>query len=104
MAEYRISGVWKDTKGVITHYAIQEATAFESLKMQKISKADAIKLLETNGNIVTTKIWRYTENPGWLRGENVHVVTVGSEKYLRSNKDNKLTDNLDHLINFNNFI
>lgn len=99
MTIYRISGVWKDTQKVITHYAFHTVTATGVTRATKTSKSQAIALLETAGNSATTWMWDYTSS-FWKVGENVTVVGSGNLKYLRSNPDNKLTDNLAHLINF----
>ncbi|GAB3828624.1 DUF3892 domain-containing protein [Hymenobacter jeollabukensis] len=98
MAEYRISGVWK-AGGVITHYAVHQIVQDGTTKASKTSKTAAIALVETPGNTVTTWVWNYTRS-FWNIGETVHVVNASAGKYLRSNADNKLTDNLSHLINF----
>lgn len=99
MAIYRISGVWKDSNNVITHYAFHTVGEKSSTRAIKKSKAQAIELLETSGNSATTWIWNY-EQAVWNNGENVQVVNGSSGKYLRSDRDNKLTDNLGHLIDF----
>ena len=54
MAEYRISGIWKDTNGVITDYAFHSVTTNGVTRTTKKSKAQAIALLEANGNSATT--------------------------------------------------
>jgi len=99
MTAYRISGVWKDSQNVITHYAFHTVTATGVTRATKTSKSQAITLLETAGNSAMTWMWDYS-NSFWKVGENVTVVGSGNNKYLRSNPDNKLTDNLAHLINF----
>ncbi len=99
MTIYRISGVWKDTDQVITHYAFHKQTANGYTRATKTTKAQAIVLLETAGNSATTWLWDYNSS-FWKVGQTVTVVGSGSGKYLRSNADNKLTDNLNHLINF----
>ncbi len=99
MALYRISGVWKDSNNVITHYAFHEVGSDSITRAKKMSKAQAIALLELYGNSATTWIWNYTK-AGWNVGENVEVVNGYSGKYLRSNRDKTLTDNLAHLIDF----
>lgn len=99
MAIYRISGVWKDDNDVITHYAFHLINATEKYRAVKKSKAQAIDLIETKGNSVKTWIWNYS-SAMWSDGETVSVVNGVSGKYLRSNPDNKLTDNLGHLIDF----
>lgn len=99
MAEFRISGIWKDTNGVITDYAFHTVTDNGATRATKKSKAQAIALLETNGNSAVTWLWNYS-SAGWKIGETVLVVNGSNGKYLRSNPDNKLTDNLGHLIDF----
>lgn len=99
MSQYKISGVWKDTNGVITHYAFHTMSATGHTRATKTSKAIAIQLLETKGNTAYTWLWNYKQ-AGWENGEAVEVVNGSTGKYLRSNRDNKLTDNLAHLIDF----
>lgn len=99
MANYKISGVWK-RNGVISHYAVHTENADGShTKSVKTTKTDAIALVEKHGNSVYTWIWSYNR-ASWTLGEKVHVVGAGNNKYLRSNPDSKVTDNLDHLINY----
>lgn len=100
MAEYRISGVWKNNDGVITHYAINHPTDKGGFtKAAKTSKQDAIRLLETDGNKAKTWIWDYTKKQ-WKIGEDV-VVAGTTNKYLKTYPDNQLYDNLAHLIYLN---
>lgn len=99
MAHYKISGVWKNANGVITHYAFHTQNADSSYtRASKVSKADAITLIE-RGNTAVTWIWNYTQAT-WNDGESVVVVNGVNGKYLRSNKDKQITDNLGHLINY----
>jgi hypothetical protein len=99
MATYRISGVWKDSNNVITHYAFHTVNTNSTSRAVKKTKADAITLVESASNTVTTFVWNY-RSAGWSIGEKVHVVNGSKGKYLRSNPDGTLTDNLDHLIDF----
>lgn len=99
MAIYRISGVWKDEKGVITHYAFHLIDGQKKYKASKKTKLEAIKIVESTDNKVMTWIWNYS-SAMWSDGETVSVVNGISGKYLRSNPDNKLSDNLGHLIDF----
>lgn len=101
MATYRISGVWK-SDGVITHYAFHTLTDAANnivTQAQKVSKADAIRLLETPGNLASTIVWNYTR-AAWYVEETVQVVGSGTNKYLRSNPDKQVSDNLGHLPNY----
>ena len=99
MAKYRISGVWKNANGVITHYAFHKVTEDGVTRASRITKSKAIELLEISNNTATTWLWDY-RIADWKIGENVQVVNGFTGKYLRSNPDNTLTDNLGHLINF----
>jgi len=103
MAIYRISGIWADNKGIITHYGIHEMKKNDNgwtiTKAVKTSKADAILLVENNNNSVKSYIWKYS-SAGWHSGEDIHVVNNGGSKFLRSNHDNSVQDNLLHLINY----
>jgi len=99
MAVYRISGIWLDTNNVITNYAFHTVTQTGTTRAVKKTKSQAIALLETSGNSATTWLWNYS-SARWTVGEVVTVINGTNGKYLRSNPDNKLTDNLMHLINF----
>lgn len=99
MAHYRISGVWKNSNDVITHYAFHTVGEKAVSRASKKSKADAIALLEGYGNSAETWMWNY-ESAKWKRGENVEVVNGRNGKYLRTDPDTTKTDNLAHLIDF----
>lgn len=105
MAEYRISGVWKDSDGTITDYAfhLYNAKTSEFFSPSKKSKAEAIKLLDTAGNSAKTVVWNYVQ-AGWYDGEDVYVAGNGANKYLKSKPDHKISDNLGHLPTWNGVI
>ncbi|HAV54325.1 MAG TPA: hypothetical protein DCX41_05250 [Aequorivita sp.] len=99
MAEYRISGIWKDSNGVITDYAFHEIDTDTRYKAKKVSKSNAIARVENRANTVKTWVWNY-RRANWVDGEDIHVSEGQNGKYLRSDPDNSLTDNLEHLIDF----
>jgi hypothetical protein len=99
MANYRISGIWINNNKVITHYAFHTVNESSTDRAVKKTKAEAIALLEESGNSAKTLIWNY-QTAKWILGEDVEVVKGTDGKYLRSNPDNKLTDNLLHLIDY----
>jgi hypothetical protein len=99
MPLFRISGVWKNQNDVITHYAFHTVSGHSASRATKTPKPQAIALLEVPGNSATTWIWNYNL-AGWNVGEQVQVVNGQHGKYLRSNPDNQLTDNLGHLIDY----
>lgn len=99
MGLYRISGIWKNANNVITHYAFHAVNNDSTSRATKKTKAQAIELLEIHGNSATTWMWNYILER-WNTGEVVEVVNGATGKYLRSNPDNKLSDNLNHLIDY----
>ncbi|SFB71743.1 Protein of unknown function [Zunongwangia mangrovi] len=99
MAQYRISGVWKNSEGVITHYAFHEKKSNSVSFANKVDKSYAIQLLENPNNSAYTWIWNYNLCK-WKIGEEVKVVNGNSGKYLRSNPDKTETNNLEHLIDY----
>lgn len=99
MAKYKISGIWKDANNIITDYAFHTENETTFSRATKKSKTQAIALLEVDGNSAVTWMWDYS-TAKWKDGETVQVIKGSNGKYLRSNPDNKLTDNLEHLIDF----
>lgn len=95
MAKLKISGIWINQDNVITHYAIHTVRENGTSRAVKTSKADAIRQVNAATETMTW-LWDY-QAAGWKNGEKVTVI---NNSYLRSNPDNKLTDNLAHLINF----
>ena len=99
MANFKISGVWKNLSNTITHYAFHTIGDTSISRAKKVSKYEAIALLEQRGNSAITWIWNYKQ-ARWNDGENVEVINGKNGKYLRSNPDDTTTDNLAHLIDF----
>jgi len=96
---FRISGVWKNPENIITHYAFHTVNTTSTSRAVKKSKSEAIRLLEIAGNTATTWVWNY-KKAFWEVGEKVEVVNGPEGKFLRSNPNDKTTDNLGHLIDF----
>lgn len=110
MSEFRISGIWKDKNGVITHYAVHERTpnpkgGFLIDKAEKMNKNDAVNLLLEKGNTAKTYLWNY-KKASWEAGEVIYVVK-GEPLFLKTKPDSTERDNLLHLIDYgwvtNNF-
>jgi hypothetical protein len=97
MAKLKISGVWKDRQGEITHYGIHTEGVDSTTRAVKTSKADAIKLVAQSSNQTMTWVWDY-KKAFWKDGAKVEVI---SGSYLRSSHDGILINNLEHLINYN---
>lgn len=99
MAEYGISGIWKNSDDEVTHFAVHEIKLKKALNPEKISKVDTIDLLENKENLAYTLVWNY-KNAMWKVEQEVSVIIGENEKYLRSDPDDKITNNLSHLINY----
>ncbi|KMQ64066.1 hypothetical protein ACM40_04720 [Chryseobacterium sp. BLS98] len=96
MAKFKISGVWKDSKNIITHYAFHEVKETTTSRAEKVEKSEAVRRLKLAGNSAITWIWDY-QNSFWKNGEEVEVV---EGKFLRTKHNNKTIDNLSHLIDY----
>ncbi|MES2411625.1 MAG: DUF3892 domain-containing protein [Bacteroidota bacterium] len=97
MAKYRISGIWKENDIVIA-YSFHQVYEGSISMAEKKTKEQAIALLEDHDNTATTWIWNYA-TCRWIVGESVRVMQDENGKYLSSNRNNKLTYNLGHLLN-----
>lgn len=103
MAEYRITGIWEDG-GTITHYAVHTRTknadgkGYSLGKGKKMTKVEAVKLLDQNGNSAKTYLWNYSTSE-WYTGGNIEVVDA-TPKYLRTVHDGVTKNNLSHLPDF----
>jgi hypothetical protein len=96
MAKFKISGVWKDAQGVITHYAVHHPAETGFYKAVKTAKVAAVQLLSIQGNSAMTWLWDYTL-AYWKDGAAVEVI---QGQFLRTVHDGKVSDNLAHLINY----
>lgn len=99
MANYKISGVWKNGNNAITHYAVHTVGEKDTSKAEKMSKIEVVALLDKRGITAYTWVWDYIKGK-WGMGEKVEVVHASSGKYLRTDPDRKATDNLAHLPDF----
>lgn len=99
MAAIKISGIWKDADGLITHYALHIVNTSYTTRAVKKSKSDSIKLLEKSDNTAYTWIWNY-DSSRFVDGQKVEVINALTGKYLSTDSNYKLTDNLEHLIDF----
>lgn len=99
MAEYRISGVWKDENNIITHYALHTVQFTKVSWAVKTDINKTVMLLENTSNIAHTWVWNYKKSI-WNLGEKVSVVNGDNGKYLKSNPNNIETDHLAHLIDY----
>jgi hypothetical protein len=104
MAEYRISGVWKDSDNVITHYAVHlrskksNNNGYVIERAIKMTKAATVTLLQNQQNSAKTYLWNYL-TAKWYAGGDIHVVNE-NPPYLRTTHDGIVKNNLLHLINY----
>jgi hypothetical protein len=103
MADYAISGVWKDSKGVITHCAVHEISIINSFPIysfaEKYSKERVLTLFDNQQNTIRTIVWDYAYGT-WKQGAFVRPYRNGTNIYFRTIQDGTVKDNLDNLINY----
>jgi len=97
--DYLISGVWKNSKDVITHVFLHEMSSDSTFKKGiKTLEADVIKLINNSKKVIFTITWDY---PDWNWGAPVDVV---NSSYLRTDRNKTAKDNLDNLIKMDSLI
>ncbi|MBN8623687.1 MAG: DUF3892 domain-containing protein [Flavobacteriales bacterium] len=101
MTHYAISGVWKDSNGTITHYAVHDVDVEKNtfFKAKKYSKVQAVNLLDNSSTSARTLLWNYADEC-WKWGTYIDVVGTSPNKYLRTRHDGTERNNLAHLINY----
>lgn len=92
MANYYISGVWKDDQGRITDVNLHLGVGEGFARPRKTHKTQVIALIKA-GNNVNTITWGY---PDWELGASVAFEKVGYEEYLRTDPNASVKDNLDN--------
>lgn len=95
LADYFISGVWKDQSERITDVMLHLVNDNNSFQLGvKTSESSAIALLKSKKTIKTIT-WSY---PGWNIGASVIVQLVGNKEYLKTVANATRKDNLDNSI------
>lgn len=98
LANYFISGVWKDNNDNITHVLLHIVDENNSFRFGvKTEESTAINLLK-QGYTIMTITWGY---PGWDKGAKVTYVSSRNREYLRTVANATEKDNLDNSINMN---
>lgn len=96
LADYFISGVWKDDSERITDVMLHTVNENNSFSLGvKTSESSAINLLKLKRTIKTIT-WGY---PEWQIGALVTVINIGGVEYLRTVANATVKDNLDNSIN-----
>lgn len=103
MAKYYVTGVWKNTNGVITHIQVNAPVTSGVLRpYAKWTVAQGVQFLGTAGNQLSSATWSY-QATNWKEGEKIIVVNQ-TLKYLRTAPDNTVRDNLDNLLPMNDLV
>ncbi len=100
MAAYFVTGVWKNIRNEITHlyiHPINNNNRFTS--GVKRAEVDVIRMIN-NGDTFSTITWNYI-SAIWDIGEPIRLVLRrdSGTTYLRTFRDQTITNNLDNLIN-----
>jgi hypothetical protein len=102
VADFFITGVWKDSQKRITDvmlHAVNEDGSFKA-RGSKTNKVGVIALLK-NKKVIMTLTWDY---PGWNQGAYVTYENIGGQEFLRTAPNSSLKDNLDNSFPFDLFI
>jgi hypothetical protein len=102
VADFFITGVWKDSQKRITDvmlHAVNEDGSFKA-RGSKTNRVAVVALLK-NKKTVMTLTWGY---PGWEIGANVTYENIGGQEFLRTVANATQKDNLDNSFPFDQFI
>lgn len=99
MLQLNISGLWKDINGAITHYAVHVKQREGATKAFKITKQEAIQLIENCDYIARTIQWDY-ERSQWEPKEKICISENEQGKFLSTHHPDIQTDGLIHLIDY----
>lgn len=97
-ADYCISAVRYNTE----HTHIDKVRVCPDLgdklgNFSEIVRGDVVNAIERGNSFVTI----YANSDGnWKKGEDVRIIIVGGEKYLRTDANSKAADNLGNLPEF----
>jgi hypothetical protein len=96
LADYFISGVWKDNSERITDVMLHTVNDNNTFNLGvKTSETNAINQLKLKKTIKTIT-WGY---PEWQIGASVTVINIGGVEYLKTVGNATIKDNLDNSIN-----
>jgi len=98
IADFFISGVWKNGENVITHVLLHDLNSDSTFnKGEKTTVAKTANFINA-GKRVKTIFWDY---PGWEIGADVKVFEY---EHLRTDRNKTAKDNLDNSILMNGLI
>lgn len=94
-ADYMISAVCYDEEGDRIVKVEQYKTKYG--EPTRVKRRRVVRNLEKGKTYVTAR----KDNGNWKKGEDVHIVKVGGEKFIRTDRNKKKSDNLGDLPEFN---
>jgi len=93
-ADYVITGVRYDKDGErITAVEVRRHTGTHLVEPSIWSRVQVIQIIDKGYTFVTS----YLHDGSWRKGADVHVVTIGRERFLRTDKNKTKKDNLGEL-------
>ncbi|WP_338762027.1 DUF3892 domain-containing protein [Bernardetia sp. ABR2-2B] len=99
--KYRVSGIYRNQIGTITDYQVHKIENGRET-IQKVNKGTLIFNIGMSTEVAKTYQWDYA-NGDWIDGEEIEIIK-GDNDYLRTNPNNKKTDNLGNLIDYSKAI
>lgn len=92
-ADYLITGVrYSADRSHITDLEIRPAGGATIGAPEERTRAAVVRMLESGSTFATARM-----HGRWVRGADVSVVTIGRDKYLRTNRNQVAADNLGEL-------
>ena len=95
MAQYYVTGVWKDNQGEITHVLLHSLTGNDLNSGEKITGSDAIALIKS-GHTLHTLRWNYA-TATWTPGSRIVVVKL-LEEFLKTIPGTPLYEQIESMI------
>ena len=92
-----VSGIWEDHSGLVSHYAVHDFLNPGVSGVRKLTKAQMIDLIETEGKLVYVFGWDYKKGH-FVQGKQVFCSDGHQGKYLHHKPYEDRTKNLKHLI------
>jgi len=92
-ADHVITGVrYSDDRSHITHLETRPAGSAAIGTPEERTRATVVRMIQSGSTFATAYM-----RGRWVRGADVLVVTIGGEKYLRTDLNEKRADNLGEL-------
>jgi len=97
-ADYGISSIrYNEQRTHIVKVKVHEDKGDTIGNAEEWLRSQVVSAIDRNKTFVT--ILKGNESK-WSKGQDVHIVTVNGEKYIRTDKNQKASDNLENLPEF----